>query len=182
MLHGRDPQGARAAAARVAQDTGSPRVRPVFADFSQLSRVRALAQELAATLPRLDVLVNNAGMMSPAHARSAEGYDLTFAVNHLAPFLLTNLLLPKLRGVRAGAHRGRGFGRAPAREPRFRRPDERQGLGAVAGVLALQAGQHSLHARPGAAAGRQRRDRELTAPGTGAQPSVPRRAAVDAAC
>ncbi len=96
VLHGRDPEGARAAAARVAQQTGSPRVRPVFADFSQLVRVRALAEELAATLPRLDVLVNNAGMMSPGHARSAEGYDLTFAVNHLAPFLLTNLLLPKL--------------------------------------------------------------------------------------
>jgi retinol dehydrogenase 12 len=97
VLHGRSPHRARAAAARVAQDTGSPRVRPVFADFSQLTRVRALAEELAATLPRLDVLVNNAGMMSPVHGLSADGYDLTFAVNHLAPFLLTNLLLPKLR-------------------------------------------------------------------------------------
>jgi NAD(P)-dependent dehydrogenase (short-subunit alcohol dehydrogenase family) len=96
VLHGRDPQRARAAAARVAADTGSPRVRPVYADFSQLARVRALAEELDATLPRLDVLVNNAGMMSAGHGRSAEGYDLTFAVNHLAPFLLTNLLLPKL--------------------------------------------------------------------------------------
>jgi retinol dehydrogenase 12 len=96
ILHGRDPERARTAAARVARDTGSPRVRPVFADFSQLVRVRALAEELDATLPRLDVLVNNAGMMSPEHTRSAEGYDLTFAVNHLAPFLLTNLLLPKL--------------------------------------------------------------------------------------
>jgi NAD(P)-dependent dehydrogenase (short-subunit alcohol dehydrogenase family) len=96
VLHGRDPERTRAAAARVARDTGSPRVRPVFADFSQLVRVRALAGELMATLPRLDVLVNNAGMMSPTRALSAEGYDLTFAVNHLAPFLLTNLLLPKL--------------------------------------------------------------------------------------
>ena len=97
VLHGRDPERTRAAAARVAQSTGSPRVRPVFADFSQLARVRALAEELDATLPHLDVLVNNAGMMSPRRALSAEGYDLTFAVNHLAPFLLTNLLLPKLR-------------------------------------------------------------------------------------
>jgi retinol dehydrogenase 12 len=96
VLHGRDPEQTRAAAARVAQATGSPRVRPVFADFSQLVRVRALAEELDAALPRLDVLVNNAGMMSPGRGLSAEGYDLTFAVNHLAPFLLTNLLLPKL--------------------------------------------------------------------------------------
>lgn len=97
VLHGRDPERTRAAAARVAQMTGSPRVRPVFADFSQLVRVRALAEELAATLPHLDVLVNNAGMMSRRRELSAEGYELTFAVNHLAPFLLTNLLLPLLR-------------------------------------------------------------------------------------
>ena len=97
VLHGRDPERARAAAAKVAQETGSPRVFPVFADFSRLGRVRALAEELDSALPRLDVLVNNAGMMSPGRARSADGYDLTFAVNHLAPFLLTNLLLPKLR-------------------------------------------------------------------------------------
>jgi retinol dehydrogenase 12 len=96
VLHGRDPERARAAAARVAADTGSARVRPVYADFSQLARVRALAEELDATLPRLDVLVNNAGMMTAGRGLSAEGYDLTFAVNHLAPFLLTNLLLPKL--------------------------------------------------------------------------------------
>jgi NAD(P)-dependent dehydrogenase (short-subunit alcohol dehydrogenase family) len=113
VLHGRDPESTRSAAARVAQETGSPRVRPVYADFSQLVRVRALAEDLAATLPRLDVLVNNAGMMSPRRAVSAEGYELTFAVNHLAPFLLTNLLLPKLRAsaparivvVASAAHR-----------------------------------------------------------------------------
>jgi retinol dehydrogenase-12 len=97
VLHGRDPESARAAAARIAQDTGSPHVRPVFADFSQLIRVRALAEELDAALPHLDVLVDNAGLMTPAHSLSADGYELTFAVNHLAPFMLTNLLLPKLR-------------------------------------------------------------------------------------
>jgi NAD(P)-dependent dehydrogenase (short-subunit alcohol dehydrogenase family) len=59
--------------------------------------VRRLAQELQSLLPRLDVLINNAAVMAAARARSAEGYDLTFAVNHLAPFLLTNLLLDKLK-------------------------------------------------------------------------------------
>ena len=57
--------------------------------------MRALAAELDATLPRLDVLVNNAGLHAATRRTlSADGYDLTFAVNHLAPFLLTNLLLP----------------------------------------------------------------------------------------
>jgi NAD(P)-dependent dehydrogenase (short-subunit alcohol dehydrogenase family) len=97
LLHGRDPQRTRAAAGRLATDTGSPRVRPVYADFSHLVQVRALAQQLNSSLPRLDVLVNNAGMMSRARQLSEDGFERTFAVNHLAPFLLTNLLLGKLR-------------------------------------------------------------------------------------
>jgi retinol dehydrogenase 12 len=67
----------------------------VRADFAHLDEVRELAQELA-RLPRLDVLINNAGLMDVARTCTAEGYDSTFAVNHLAPFLLTNLLLEKL--------------------------------------------------------------------------------------
>jgi NAD(P)-dependent dehydrogenase (short-subunit alcohol dehydrogenase family) len=96
LVHGRDLTRAGAVAHELALATGNPRVRAVQADFARLADVRRLAGELDASLPRLDVLVNNAGMMSAARARSAEGYDLTFAVNHLAPFLLTNLLLPKL--------------------------------------------------------------------------------------
>ncbi len=81
----------------ISRDTGNPEVRFVQADFAQLAQVRRLAQELQSLLPRLDVLINNAAVMAAARARSAEGYDLTFAVNHLAPFLLTNLLLDKLK-------------------------------------------------------------------------------------
>ncbi len=65
------------------------------ADFARLADVRRLGTELAA-LPRLDVLINNAATMAAPGALSAEHYDLTFAVNHLAPFLLTQLLLAKL--------------------------------------------------------------------------------------
>ena len=96
VLHGRDLERARALAEDIRRSTGNREVRAVQADFAELAQVRRLAQELD-NLPRLDVLINNAGMMSAARARSAEGYDLTLAVNHLAPFLLTNLLLGKLK-------------------------------------------------------------------------------------
>jgi retinol dehydrogenase 12 len=114
LVHGRDLARAHAAAADISRATGNAQVRAVQADFAELAQVRRLAQELNATLPRLDVLINNAGRMSAARARSADGHELTFAVNHLAPFLLTNLLLPKLRAaaparivvVASDAHRG----------------------------------------------------------------------------
>jgi NAD(P)-dependent dehydrogenase (short-subunit alcohol dehydrogenase family) len=102
LVHGRDLARADAVAGDLARTTGNPRVRAVQADFARLADVRRLAQELTASVPRLDVLVNNAGMMSATRGRSAEGYDLTFAVNHLAPFLLTNLLLPSLAAAAAG--------------------------------------------------------------------------------
>src|SRR5256884_3773203 len=97
LVHGRDLARARAVAGDISRDTGNPEVRFVQADFAQLAQVRRLAQELHSVLPRLDVLINNAGLMAAAHTRSADGYELTFAVNHLAPFLLTNLLLEKLK-------------------------------------------------------------------------------------
>ena len=97
LVHGRDLARARAVAADITRQTGNTELRAVQADFAHLAQVRRLGEELDATLPRLDVLINNAGMMSGVRARSADGYELTFAVNHLAPFLLTNLLLGKLK-------------------------------------------------------------------------------------
>ena len=97
LVHGRDLARARAVAGDISRATGNPEVRSVQADFAQLAQVRRLAQDLHSLLPRLDVLINNAGLMAAAHTRSADGYELTFAVNHLAPFLLTNLLLEKLK-------------------------------------------------------------------------------------
>ncbi len=97
LLHGRDLARACAAADDISRDTGNRNVRAVQADLAQLAQVRRLAGELEAGLPRLDVLINNAGVMGPPGAHSVDGYDLTFAVNHLAPFLLTNLLLGKLK-------------------------------------------------------------------------------------
>jgi retinol dehydrogenase 12 len=117
LLHGRDAEFGTALAADIARASGNSAVRFVRADFMHLDEVRDLAQELT-RLPRLDVLVNNAALMDGARRRcTAEGYDATFGVNHLAPFLLTNLLLPKLERsaparivvVASEAHRRAGW-------------------------------------------------------------------------
>jgi len=96
IVHGRDAGRAAAVAEDIARSTGNPRVRAVQADFAELAQVRRLAGELDAQ-GAVHVLINNAALMPATRARSADGYELTFAVNHLAPFLLTNLLLPRLR-------------------------------------------------------------------------------------
>jgi retinol dehydrogenase 12 len=69
---------------------------PLRADFASLSQVRGLARELLERHPRIDVLVNNAGLVAGRRSLTEDGYETTFAVNHLAPFLLTNLLLERL--------------------------------------------------------------------------------------
>jgi NAD(P)-dependent dehydrogenase (short-subunit alcohol dehydrogenase family) len=68
-----------------------------LADLGSLAEVRRVARELLSALPRLEILVNNAGAMHATRKVSPDGFELTFAVNHLAPFLLTSLLLPRLR-------------------------------------------------------------------------------------
>jgi NAD(P)-dependent dehydrogenase (short-subunit alcohol dehydrogenase family) len=97
VLVGRDPARAERARRFVAERSGSDRIEMALADFASLAAVRRLAEMLLARHQRIDVLVNNAGLISPRFQRSADGYELTIAVNHLAPFLLTNLLLDRLR-------------------------------------------------------------------------------------
>jgi NAD(P)-dependent dehydrogenase (short-subunit alcohol dehydrogenase family) len=72
-----------------------------LADFSRLQDVRRLAAELDAAHERIDVLANNAGGIFGKRTKTADGFELTFQVNHLAPFLLTQLLMPKLIASRA---------------------------------------------------------------------------------
>jgi NAD(P)-dependent dehydrogenase (short-subunit alcohol dehydrogenase family) len=70
---------------------------PIVADLSALDGVRLLADAVLASCPRLNVLVNNAAVQPSRRGESADGFELAFAVNHLAPFLLTELLLDRLR-------------------------------------------------------------------------------------
>ncbi|CAN5533553.1 SDR family oxidoreductase [soil metagenome] len=69
---------------------------PFVADFDSLAAVRSLSEELLASYPRIDVLANNAGGLVSTRGESADGHERTFQHNHLAPFLLTNLLLERL--------------------------------------------------------------------------------------
>jgi NAD(P)-dependent dehydrogenase (short-subunit alcohol dehydrogenase family) len=97
VMAGRDRDRTEAACRLVAERSGSDRVEVALADFARLADVRRLADDILSRHDRLDVLINNAGLFSPNYRLSADGYELTFAVNHLAPFLLTNLLLDRLK-------------------------------------------------------------------------------------
>ncbi len=87
--------------AREAQGTGGGApVHEHVADLTSMAQVRALADQLLARYQHIDVLANNAGALFATRALTSEGFERTFALNHLAPFLLTNLLLERLRGGR----------------------------------------------------------------------------------
>ncbi len=88
-------------AARAAQAAGGGGpVHTQVADLTSMASVRSLAAELRDRHPRIDVLANNAGALFAKRKLTAEGFERTFALNHLAPFLLTNLLLDRLDGGR----------------------------------------------------------------------------------
>jgi NAD(P)-dependent dehydrogenase (short-subunit alcohol dehydrogenase family) len=115
-ITGRDPARTEAAAASIRAAPGRPAVDAFAADMSVQAGVRRLAAQVLDTYPRLDVLVNNVGGFWAHRHVTADGVEHTFALNHLAPFLLTSLLLDRLTAsaparivtVSSGAHaRGR---------------------------------------------------------------------------
>ncbi len=101
VLIGRDQERLRATAEWIGVRAGT-RPLAVVADLSLLSETRRAAVEALALAPALDVLVNNAGLLSPRRVETAEGHERTLAVNHLAPFVLTRALLPALRASGCG--------------------------------------------------------------------------------
>ena len=111
-ITGRDQARTEAAAADIGAAPGSPAVDAFAADLSVQAGVRRLASQVAGTYPRLDVLVNNVGGFWAHRHLTADGLERTFALNHLAPFLLTSLLLDRLTAsaparivtVSSGAH------------------------------------------------------------------------------
>jgi retinol dehydrogenase-14 len=96
-ITGRDLKRVEAAAVEVRRATGNPQVDAFGADLSSQAEVRRLAAEVLDAYPRLDVLVNNVGGFWATRHVTADGLEHTFAVNHLAAFLLTDLLLDRLK-------------------------------------------------------------------------------------
>ena len=124
-ITGRDRARAEEAAAAIARESGNPAVDVFVADMSSQAEVRRLADEVLATYPRLDVLLNNVGGFWAHRHVTADGLEHTFALNHLAPFLLTSLLLDRLDRQFTGPRRHRVVRGAGHGDDRLRRPDGR---------------------------------------------------------
>ncbi len=97
LLHGRDPDRAERILQEIKKETGNDRIEIFIADLASLKQVRKFADEVQQRYDRLDVLINNAGVYETTRKITQDGFEMTFAVNHLAPFLLTWLLLDLLR-------------------------------------------------------------------------------------
>ncbi len=97
VLIGRDARRTAAAVGRLRAESPSVASDSLLCDFAEQAAVRRLAEDLLRTCPRIDVLVNNAGAVFSRRTVTPDGVEATFAVNHLAGFLLTELLLDRLR-------------------------------------------------------------------------------------
>jgi retinol dehydrogenase 12 len=96
IVHGRNPARVEKACKGIARRIPGSEVSGVVADLASLAEVRRLAREVAESCDLLDVLLNNAGLVTRKRELTVDGIERQLAVNHLAPFLLTNLLLDKL--------------------------------------------------------------------------------------
>ena len=95
----RNPEKGTKAMVDIKQSTGNEDVHLLLADLASQRQIRALADAFTSQFDRLDVLVNNAGVFRPDKALTEDGYESTFAINHLAYFLLTHLLLGTLKAT-----------------------------------------------------------------------------------
>jgi retinol dehydrogenase 12 len=143
VMVGRDTERVAAAQRFVAERAPDAEPETVLADFSSLDEVRTLAATILARHERVDVLVNNAGMIASGPGFSADGHEITIAVNHLAPFLLTHLLLDRLKEsaparivtVASQAHRGARLDPAMLTWPAVWSPLSAYGRSKLANIL-----------------------------------------------
>jgi NAD(P)-dependent dehydrogenase (short-subunit alcohol dehydrogenase family) len=97
IIHGRGKEKVNLVINELKNSTGNQNINGFTADFSSLKEVRKFANEVLTKYSGIDVLINNAGVGFADERYSNDGYELRFAVNYLAPFLLTRLLLPALK-------------------------------------------------------------------------------------
>ncbi|XP_038079358.1 dehydrogenase/reductase SDR family member on chromosome X-like [Patiria miniata] len=101
LMHGRNTEKIHQAKSEIAEKTGSKCLEVYTADLASLQQVRRLSEEIHNNHSSLDVLINNAGVFLPKREESEDGHEMTFAVNVLAPFLLTSLLMDLLKTGKA---------------------------------------------------------------------------------
>jgi NAD(P)-dependent dehydrogenase (short-subunit alcohol dehydrogenase family) len=114
VIVGRDPEKSRRVCRKIRAKTRNSNVDFMLADLSSQQDIRKLADLFKRRFPKLDVLINNAGAKITARNTTVDGYEMTFALNHLAYFLLTQLLIDRLKAgsdgriinVSSGAHGG----------------------------------------------------------------------------
>ncbi len=97
IIHGRNPEKINNTILEIKEKSKNPNVSGYVADFSNLNEVKRMSEQILADVPRLDVLINNAGVYNSKKENSEDGYDMRFAVNYFAPYILTNALMPLLR-------------------------------------------------------------------------------------
>ena len=97
VMFARNEEKAAAVIKKIRESPGKGEADFIKCDLSSLDSVRKAADEFKARYPRLDVLINNAGLVSGKRMITVDGFEYTFQVNHLSHFLLTNLLLDVLK-------------------------------------------------------------------------------------
>jgi len=103
IAQGRDPARSAVALAEIQVAAPDARVDLIVTDLSVMALVSSFADKVEALTDRIDLLINNAGFTPAARVETVDGFEQCFAANHLAPFLLTNRLLPLIRAAGPGA-------------------------------------------------------------------------------
>ena len=97
IVHGRNGEKSEKATSEIKKLSGNESIDSIYADLTSQNQIYSMAAQLLTHYDHLDVLINNAGVYMNRRILTADGLETTFAVNHMAPFIITNLLLPLLK-------------------------------------------------------------------------------------
>lgn len=100
-LHGRNSTKLDTVISEIKEQTNNQKIKGFVADFSDLEAVQQMAQQIKEELPKMEVLINNAGVFKSSVAKNKDGLDIRFVVNYFAPYLLTQELIPLLQKATA---------------------------------------------------------------------------------
>ena len=164
VMVGRDRGRGEAALTEIKEKSTNASVDLMLADLSSQQEIRRLADEFKEAYPRLDVLINNAGLFRSKRITTADGLEMTFAVNHLAYFLLTKLLLDVLKASASSRIVNVSSGDHSNGTIDFDDLQGREGLQGAESLQPVEAGNRPLHLRASQEARGNRHLRQLPAP------------------